>query len=379
MRTNKPYLLILVAFALCLTACTPLVGTSEYVISGTVVNVEGKPIEDVVIKLSGSSSRVISDLDASGAWGATTRGRTTVIPQHNNYTFEPTQVLVTGTRNDLHFTARTRHPGLPVHYKHLLLVYTEVDAKVIREDGREWHYKASMPENLQQLGIDAFKNLPNLIEESTGGNVTASTEVIFVDHPLTSISSYYHRGNEHEPGDTWQNMVAIANVQDDLEYYAPLGKYDAVIVLWHNTNADDSFYSNWGMGGSRFHNGTTTFASVISGRESLWLNSGQAKGEIFLHEWLHGITNFFMGHGYRNFPINDLHGYRLNYYDYQKSPPNGWMAWYSDYMQGKVWDDKSKVSTGITEEMWAIGTPRSFVNDAEVAAQSMFDVVRPMP
>jgi hypothetical protein len=94
----------------------------------------------------------------------------------------------------------------------------------------------------------------------------------------------------------------------------------------------------------------------------IWLDIGEALGEVFLHEWLHGIESFMTTWGYTwdDFPVDGLHG--QEHYGYKHSPPSGWMGWYSDFMQGKVWDKEQGRYLGVTKEMWAIGSPTSLIN-----------------
>ena len=245
---------------------------------------------------------------------------------------------------------------LPVEWKHLLLVYSEVDAVVEREDGTAFRFRTTMPEENKRVAVEGFENLANLIREGSNGMVTATTEVVYLDHPLTDISyaadeygKYIYRADPDSE-----------TVKADLAAYAPRGSFDSVHVLWNNGEdgvSKDYLPAYFGLGGYLLYDGTTTFDTVVCYEPWVWLDVGEAHGEVWLHEWLHGVESFMTTWGYsqEDFPVEGLHG--SEHYGYRHSPPRGWMGWYSDFMQGKVWDAEQGRYLGITEEMWRIGRP----------------------
>ena len=118
---------------------------------------------------------------------------------------------------------------LPVEWKHLLLVYSEVDAVVEREDGTTFRFRTTMPGENKRVAVEGFENLANLIREGSNGMVTATTEVVYLDHPLTDISyaadeygKYIYRADPDSE-----------TVKTDPAAYA-LGSFDSVHVLWNN-------------------------------------------------------------------------------------------------------------------------------------------------
>jgi hypothetical protein len=232
---------------------------------------------------------------------------------------------------------------LPICYKHLLLLYTDVDV-TYEEEGEQKSFKGKMSESLKKAVIDAFENLPNLVLDGSNGNVESTCEVVVVEHPLTKISPFYN---------TDLYWVPMEDVADDLSYYAPKGKYDSVHVIWHS--GGHMIPSYFGLGGMLINNGTTTYSTLIAGEESWWKNETQALGEPILHEWLHGVAYFLLTKGYNIFPFEDLHG--AEHYGYQESETEGWMPWYRAYMQCSIWDEDEDRYVGISKEAWALGTP----------------------
>jgi len=74
-------------------------------------------------------------------------------------------------------------------------------------------------------------------------------------------------------------------------------------------------------------------------------------GEIWLHEWLHGVCDYYSGKGYR-MPDGCADG--GGRHGYMWSPSSGWAAYYRDLMTGRV--QENGVSTGISPDMWRSGS-----------------------
>ena len=238
---------------------------------------------------------------------------------------------------------KEKEPELPICYKHLLLLYTEVDV-TYEEAGEQRSFQGKMSEPLKQAIIDAFQNLPKLILDGSNGDVESTCEVVVMEHQLTKISPFY---------DTGLFWVPMDDVADDLTYYAPRGKYDSVHVIWYNGGRQIPSY--FGLGGMLINNGTATYSTLIAGEEYWWKNDAQALGEPILHEWLHGVTSYLLTKGYNNFPFEDLHG--AEHYGYPESETEGWMPWYRAYMQCAIWDEDDNKYVGISREAWILGTP----------------------
>jgi outer membrane protein assembly factor BamB len=127
--------------------------------------------------------------------------------------------------------------------------------------------------------------------------------------------------------------------------------YDSVIIMWQasDPNTGQSIPSGgWGWGGWMQYNGMT-YATVFN---LGWYWPGDpCKGEVFLHEWLHGVTGFYMFLGYP-FPVEDLHG--AEEAGYTTNASGCWEPWLRDYMRGRVLENG--VYKGISPQAWQRGS-----------------------
>jgi len=220
-------------------------------------------------------------------------------------------------------------------YHHLLLIYPETSIEYV-EEGFLKRFHGSMSDRLVLTIISAFKNFAeNLVRDGSGGLVTSTYNIIIAEHPMTTISNY-------NDGYYW---LSPDDVMTDLAKYASEGRYDSVFVIWYNGPVK----TFWGLGGVFINDGGTIFSSIASGEESWWTGP-ESSGQVFLHEWLHGVARFFQELGYI-MPEGDADG--AENYGYVWTPEEGWMAYYRDLMQGKVWDSKLSRFVGIPSEAWS--------------------------
>jgi hypothetical protein len=76
-------------------------------------------------------------------------------------------------------------------------------------------------------------------------------------------------------------------------------------------------------------------------------------GEVWLHEWLHGVCRIFMEMGFA-MPQYDADG--GGSHGYIQSETTGWTSYYRDLMTGRVVEDGQCL--GITSEAWRSPRPR---------------------
>jgi len=239
------------------------------------------------------------------------------------------------------FSSRATLSQCNTTYKHLLIIYPSTDVAYIK-DGVTKRFRGSMSSSLRTTVTNAFKNLPNLINDGSAGAVSSTYKIIINYRTIKRISklwgSYY-----------W---LSPQDIQSDLLLYAPKGKYDSVHVVWYS--GPINVY--WGLGGVFINNGTTTLSSIVAGNAWWWSEDG-VLGEIFLHEWLHAVSWFYEYLGYP-MPENDADG--AGGHGYVWYPDEGWMDYYRDLMQGQVWEPNLSAYTGITREAWCEGTPSHY-------------------
>lgn len=220
-------------------------------------------------------------------------------------------------------------------YHHLLLIYSSVDVTYF-EDGSLRRFSGSMDSRLLSTIISAFIDFNSLVESLSGSSVASTYKIIVIAHPLTKVT--YYEGLGYWP--------TSEDLRKDLEYYAPLGTYDSVFVVWYNGPIKLQYF---GIGGMFINDGTAIYSVVASHGEEVW-KAGGRPGEVFLHEWLHGVARFFSSLGYM-MPEKDADGAEIHGYVW--TPEEGWTRYYRDLMQGKVWEQKLRAYTGITKEAWS--------------------------
>ncbi len=142
----------------------------------------------------------------------------------------------------------------------------------------------------------------------------------------------------------------------ELDRFAPRGSFDSIFVLWPQTNfatgrAIPSGGWGFGMGATNETNGAT-YATVANTRREIW--QLPRIGEVWLHEWLHGVCHHFRRRGYA-MPDGDADG--ADRHGYVHSPTNGWSDYYRDLMNGRVLEDGEP--KGIATIAWEEPNPRA--------------------
>jgi hypothetical protein len=130
---------------------------------------------------------------------------------------------------------------------------------------------------------------------------------------------------------------------------APPGRYDSIFILWpqHNYKRRESIRSGgWGLAipASPWSN-RATYASIANAERWQW--QVPIVGEVWLHEWLHGVCAYFANLGYV-MPAGDADG--GGRHGYVQSPLFGWTTYYRDLMTGNVLESGNR--TGIPMEVW---------------------------
>jgi len=225
-------------------------------------------------------------------------------------------------------------------WKALLLIYVELDVRV-RIGGlpkRRFHHY--LPSDAMDDAIESFRGFPDLVRELTSGAATIEYDIKTIVRPLTSLTQRSEKEFWPSPDDT----------RTELDQSGSSGKCDSVFVLWpqHNFERKTSVPGGaWGLaiGASHWTNGAT-YAAVANAPASAWRN--EARGEVWLHEWLHGVCHHFAQRGFV-MPERDADGAELH--GYQRSPTIGWTDYYRDLMSGTV--VKNGRSLGISIGAWA--------------------------
>jgi hypothetical protein len=225
-------------------------------------------------------------------------------------------------------------------WKALLLIYRELEVKLpIRGRGqRRFHHRVS--ERSISDAVESFTGFPDLVHDLTGGAASVRYGSKEIARPLSSLTQRKENEFWPSPDDT----------RIELTEFAPPGQYDSIFVFWpqHDLEGGRSVPgSAWGlgMGASDWTNGAT-YAAVSNAPGSAWRN--EARGEVWLHEWLHGVCHHFGCLGYA-MPERDADGAELH--GYERSSTMGWTSYYRDLMSGRVTECGKKL--GIPLVAWS--------------------------
>jgi len=230
---------------------------------------------------------------------------------------------------------------MPV-WKALLLVYHNTDVTYTDSEGTTRRLTTALPNAEILKALWAFRQYTSIAHDFSAREALVQYDIVHITRPITSITSLGSAGYWVSPSD----------VMIELDQYAPSGSYDSVFVHWAQCNPDFSQCvpsAGWGLGlqPTGWSHGAT-YATVTNASDWTW--EVPTVGEIWLHEWLHGVCSYYAGLGY-TMPAGDADGGGSHGYPW--SPTTGWGAYYRDLMVGQVMENGEP--TGITAEAWQTG------------------------
>lgn len=221
----------------------------------------------------------------------------------------------------------------------LLLVYARIDVRWPHRFLGSRRFAHELPLDEVEEAIASFRCFPALVEELTRGEAGIGYDIVHCDEALGSLTKVGEEGWWPSPQDT----------RPELERYVSPDKYDSVFVLWpQNDLQQGRSIPSWGWGlGMGAHESTmgATYATVANTESWIW--QIPRPGEVWLHEWLHGVCAHFQKRGHR-MPDGDADG--GGRHGYVQSPVSGWTDFYRDLMNGEVLEDG--VRTGIPLSAW---------------------------
>jgi len=270
-------------------------------------------------------------------------------------------------------------PSQPV-WRALLLIYQKTDADYIDENGIQQHLTVSMPENEMQMAIWSFRQAASIANDFSEKAAIIKYDIVYVPLPITSLTLIGQlptmRGDSIQFKDGRPVFGSVNSTTapsshsywpspndtgDELDVYAPSGKYDSVFIHW--AQCDFGSYQcipslGWGYGmqASDWSNGAT-YATVANGQDWWW--QYPTIGEIWLHEWLHGVSPFYQSLGFPQ-PVGDADG--GSSHGYEQSPTTGWSSYYRDLMTARVWEPELEMYTGIPSQAWG---KRTILSDGD--------------
>jgi hypothetical protein len=220
-----------------------------------------------------------------------------------------------------------------------LLVYRCLDVRL--PDGRRFRHTLS--EDEVGWGVEAFRGVPALVERLSAGEARFSAEVVALDRCLESLTAMGEGLYWPSPSDT----------RAQLDRLVPPGSRDSVFVLWPQQDlrrGEPIPSGGWGLaiGATDWSNGAT-YATVANAPRAVWAEP--VPGEVWLHEWLHGVCDHYARRGFP-MPPGDADGGARG--GYRREPDCGWSRYYADLMTGQVAVDGRHL--GISAAAWRTGS-----------------------
>jgi hypothetical protein len=190
--------------------------------------------------------------------------------------------------------------------------------------------------------LDSFRRFPDLAASLSAGEVAVTYEVVDAGRPLTSLTPMGEGIRWPSPDDT----------RPELDRLAPPGARDSVFALWPQRDLATGAHvptGGWGLAirATEWSNGAT-YATVANAAPAVWARP--VAGEVWLHEWLHGVCDHFARLGFEMPPFDADGGGPAGY---EQSPADGWCPYYRDLMTGRVRVGDRRL--GIPPEAWRTG------------------------
>ena len=220
--------------------------------------------------------------------------------------------------------------------KAILITYRRIE--LLPEPARR-RFEYSLSDAEVEDAIESFRHFPELVTELTHGLVVIEFEIISAERSLTTLTATGPDQYWPSPDDT----------RPELETLAPPYRYDSVFVLWPQSNLATGASiraAGWGLAiAAGPWSNWATYATVANARRATW--KVPRMGEVWLHEWLHGVCAFFAQRGY-SMPAGDADG--GGRHGYAQSPESGWTKYYQDLMTANVLENGRRL--GIPLDAW---------------------------
>ena len=219
----------------------------------------------------------------------------------------------------------------------LLIIYPQIEFRP-----KSWKQPFAHTLSAEEIedAVGSFRQFPVLAMELTEGRVQIESEIVSAERSLTTLTQMGPEQYWPSPDDT----------RLELDTFAPPGRYDSVFVLWPQNNfaSGRSLPSGgWGLAiAAGAWSNWAIYATVANARSTTW--QVPKIGEVWLHEWLHGVCSFYADLGYP-MPAGDADG--GDRHGYKQSPALGWTEYYRDLMTGNVLEGGRRV--GIPLEAWS--------------------------
>ena len=233
-----------------------------------------------------------------------------------------------------------------VEWKAILMIYPAIEVSLPLSWLRKKKFKHQLTQEEVDDALAAWQHFPALAEECSQGEVTVKIDTTYIDRTINSLTEMGEKIYWPSPVDT----------KPELDRIVTADTYDSVFVFWplQNPATGESIPSGgWGLGmGASALSNNATYAAVGNSPRENWTRP--KIGEIWLHEWLHGVCNHFAQKGF-HMPDGDADGGGRS--GYTQSDEHGWTGFYHDLMCGNV--NASGQEVWIPAEAWRQGSIQS--------------------
>jgi hypothetical protein len=228
------------------------------------------------------------------------------------------------------------NPQLREPRKALLLVYRRID---FLADSQRVRFSHTLADTEVADAIASFRQFSELVTELTHHLVLIESQIVLAERILTTLT----------PTGPHQYWPSPDDTRLELDTLAPAYRYDSVFVLWpQNDGATGDAISSagWGLAiAAGPWSNWATYATVANARSATW--KVPRPGEVWLHEWLHGVCAFFASRG---IPMPDGDADGGGRHGYKQSPVSGWTDYYLDLMTANVLENGRRL--GIPLKAW---------------------------
>ncbi len=234
-------------------------------------------------------------------------------------------------------------PNKMVNWRAILLIYPETNVRLPGNWFRRKSFHLQLSDRDIADALTSFSQFPALAHDCSQGEVTLTTTVTHIARPLHSLT-------EMGEGIYWPSPT---DTRPELDEFVPAGSFDSVFVLWPQNNPQTGVSiptGGWGLGmGPSEWTNDATYATLANAATEAWMRP--KIGEVWLHEWLHGVCHHFAQQGFM-MPDGDADG--GGRHGYQQSDEIGWCGFYRDLMSGNVLSGGQ--ATGIPTQAWRSGS-----------------------
>ena len=231
-------------------------------------------------------------------------------------------------------------PLTVIIWKTLFLVYDRIAVAYQDQERGRVRFEYTMTAQEVREGAESFAHFPRLVDDLTSGAARIECEVLRATEPLTTLTVLRAHEFWPSPNDVRLELSQVRRIRD----------YHSILVYWprHNFLEGTSVPSGgWGLGmGASAWSYDATYATVANAIPAAW--KVPLIGEVWLHEWLHGVCAHFAKRGHR-MPAGEADG--ADRHGYVRSPQTGWTDYYRDLMNAGVMEDGQPM--GIPASAWS--------------------------